>query len=330
MKKRRTRKSVRKHEKDYKYDEEHDGTFVVPKISEAFIPKQYEKEGWEYRISSTPQGDLLIQLKKDRSRFFKMILFALILHLSAVTLFKIVVYIPRTDLQYLDIRVIQTDMSDGSISDRVERLKLSNNLETFENEDASDIEALKQTNKFELPQLEFEQLEKLRLRSMLTEEDTSLEPLIAEYKDSWAQFGEGINRIRESISALSPFVGQEPKDKESFRDTASPLMKQSLSNNLEIIYRWITPPFNRALLFVPGLLETSKENLSEKEGMYDFMLTVLPDGSVSQVLDLNITEDEISKYIRVEVNKIRFEPLIQVDSQEQKVTIRYRFTKVLP
>jgi hypothetical protein len=49
-----------------------------------------------------------------------------------------------------------------------------------------------------------------------------------------------------------------------------------------------------------------------------------------RVVDLNIIEDEISKYIKEEVGKIRFEPLISGESGEQQVTIRYHISGTLP
>ncbi len=86
--------------------------------------------------------------------------------------------------------------------------------------------------------------------------------------------------------------------------------------------------FSYVPLFFPGLLEMSKKSMVEGEKNYDFMLTVLPDGAVLRVIDLNIIEDEMSRYIEGEIGKIRFEPLINTDSGEQQVTIRYRISGV--
>ena len=327
MVKRRTRKSVRKHAKEFEED------FVVPTIPEGLQSIKSEKAKIEYDVLTSPQGDLLFQLKKDHYRFFKIILFSLILHLSAVTIFKIVVYVPRPDFQYLDIRVVQADLQENVPPTGESRLRLSKDVESDENESDFDINTLKQSGGFELPQIEFEELEKLKLRRTLVEEDITTKPLVEEYKDSWAQFGVGINKIRESLIALNPFSpGTELEEKEPSQSSTSvsPLMKQKLGSGIEVVYRWITPPYNRTLLFVPGLLEISREDLSAEEKDYDFMLTVLPDGTVSRVVDLNIIEDEISKYMKEEVGKIRFEPLISGESGEQQVTIRYHISGTLP
>lgn len=327
MVKRRTRKSVRKHEKKIEED------FVIPTIPESLQSIKSEKVEPKYEVLTSPQGDLLLQLKKDHYRFFKVILFSLILHLSAVTIFKIVVYVPRPESQYLDIRIVQTDLEENVPPAGESRLRLSKNVESVENESDFDINALKQSGNFELPKIEFEELEKLKLRRTLVEDDIT-KPLVEEYKDSWAQFGVGINKIRESLSALNPFsLGTESEEKGTASTPStpvSPLIKQNLGSGIEIMYRWITPPFDRTLLFVPGLLEISKKDLSPKENAYDFMLTVLPDGTVSRVVDLNIIEDEMSKYIKEEVSKIRFEPLISGESGEQQVTIRYHIPGTLP
>ena len=320
---------MRKHEKNYEIEESIQENTDFSKISESLVLPKTDTEVLQYDISTSHQGDLLLQIKKDRNRFFKTILFALLLHLSAVTLFKIVVYIPRSDLQYLDIRVVQADTDKTTSSILTSRLKLSKNLGDDNKDNEFDINDLKQTSGFELPKIEFEELEKLKLRRSLVEEEVSPQPLSVEYRDSWAQFGAGINRIRESITALSPFApSTELQNKESEENTSAPLMKQSIGDGTEIIFRWITPPYNRTILFFPGLLEMSKKSMVEDEKNYDFMLTVLPDGTVSRVIDLNIIEDEVSRYIEGEIGKIRFEPLINTDSGEQQVTIRYRISGV--
>ena len=327
--KRRTRKSVRKHEKNYEMEENIQENPDFSKISESLVLPKTDAEIFQYDISTSHQGDLLLQIKKDRNRFFKTIIFAFLLHLSAVTLFKIVVYIPRSDLQYLDIRVVQADTDKTTDSILTSRLRLSKNLEDDNKNNEFDINELKQSSGFELPKIEFEELEKLKLRRTLVEDESPSKPLAEEYRDSWAQFGAGINRIRESITALSPFSpSTELQNKESEDHTSAPLMKQNIGNGTEIIFRWITPPYNRTILFFPGLLEMSKKSTVEGEKNYDFMLTVLPDGTVSRMIDLNIIEDEMSRYIEGEINKIRFEPLINTDSGEQQVTIRYHISGV--
>ncbi len=73
----------------------------------------------------------------------------------------------------------------------------------------------------------------------------------------------------------------------------------------------------------------SRKPIADEDKNYDFMLTVLPDGTVTRVIDLNIMEDEISKYMEEEIGKIRFEPLINPDIGEQQVTIRYRISRAL-
>lgn len=325
--KRRTRKSVRKHAKNYEMEEDIQGSPDFSKISESLPLPQMGAESFQYAISTSPQGDLLLQLKKDRNRFFKTIIFALILHLSAVTLFKIVVYIPRSDLQYLDIRVVQADIDKSYSSTLTSRLKLSKKLES---EGDLNVNELRQSSSFELPKIEFEELEKLRLRRTLVEEETIPPPLSEEYKDSWAQFGAGINRIRESISAFSPFSPATGiREKQPDDNSVAPLIKQNIGNGIEIVFRWINPPYDRTVLFFPGLLEMSRKPMVDEDKDYDFMLTVLPDGTVTRVIDLNIIEDEITKYIEEEISKIRFEPLINPDIGEQQVTIRYRITRSL-
>ncbi|HOV32823.1 MAG TPA: hypothetical protein PLX23_05615 [Candidatus Hydrogenedens sp.] len=324
MVKRRTRKSVRKHAKEFEED------FVISTIPESLQSIKSEKAEREYDVLTSPHGDLLLQFKKDHYRFFIVILFSLILHLSAVTIFKIVVYVPRPDFQYLDIRVVQADLQENASTSGESRLRLSKNVEPDKND--FDIDTLKQSSNFELPKIEFEELEKLKLRRTLVEDDVAAKPLVEEYKDSWAQFGVGINKIRESLIALNPFsLETELEEKEPSQSSISisPLIKQKLGSGSEIMYRWITPPYDRTLLFVPGLLEISKKDLSTEEKDYDFMLTVLPNGTISRVIDLNIIEDEVSKYIKEEVAKIHFEPLISDGSGEQQVTIRYHISGTL-
>lgn len=318
MGKKRTRKSVRRREEKLPNEEE---VVLIPEP--AWVIKEIrEDRSIENLVGSTPQADLLGEFEKDRKRFWVVILFSLVLHLSAVTIFKIVVYVPRSDLQYMKMNLIQVDSPVIISSDG--QLKISRKIEEIQLDEGDEgrIESL--SSVVELPRLEFEQMKKLRLRSTLVEEDIVEKPLIEEFRDSWAQFGVGVNRIRESLSALYPFGEPEKKETKSGREDSF-VRTQEVGGGVRVTYRALNPPFNRKILFVPVSLELISRIGKGSMKNYDFMIELSPEGDVLKVVDLNIDKDEYVDTIKELIANIKFEPLIDYNGERgiQQVTLKY-------
>ncbi len=318
MGKKRTRKSVRKREEEF---EEEGGSInvselVVP-LEESIVENKYE-----LLLKTSPQRDLLREIKKDTHRFYLIVLFSILLHLSAVTVFKIVVYVPRTDLQYLDMKVIQVEEPVVVTSSQ---LRISSDSQALGLSSGSDlIDGL--VNKIELPRLEFEEMKKLTLRRTLVEETDIEEPLVKEFKDSWAQFGMGVSRIRESLSALSPF-SESPREYKAKTSEISPILRQRIGNNTDITYRCLTPPYQRKILFVPLSFDITNRLGEDKSQSFEFMLEVNAEGRVMKVTDLSIEGGENLEFVKELVGKIRFEPIIETSSEDketQQITLRFK------
>ncbi|MCX8066130.1 MAG: hypothetical protein N3G21_13340 [Candidatus Hydrogenedentes bacterium] len=318
MGKRRTRKSVRRREEVFEEDKR---VVEIPEPAWFFKVEPEDRE-IERILKTTPQADLLRECRGDKKRFWLVIFFSFILHLSVVTVFKIVVYVPRTDLQYMKLNLVQVDspviLSKGS------QLKISQRMEGTQWDDASLLPMEGLPKEVELPRLEFEEMKKLRLRRTLVEEDMEDRPLIEEFKDSWAQFGVGVNKIRESLSALYPFGADERIETKS-REDFSPILVQDVGGGVKITYRFLEPPYNRRILFVPVSLELVNKIRDSSYKSYDFMIEINAEGDVLKVLDLNIERDEYSNSVSELVSNIKFEPLADLGLEKgiQQVTLKY-------
>lgn len=318
MGKKRTRKFVREREEKY-YE---GGEAFSLSDSAIVLENDLVKDKLDLLVRSTPQDDLLREIKKDKYRFFIIILFSLLLHLSAVTIFKIVVYVPRSDLQYIDIKVVQVESPMILASSQ---LRISGGSEDFGWSGGRNLVSGIE-NKIELPQLEFEEMEKLRLRSTLIEEIEREKPLIQEFRDSWAQFGVGVSKIRESLSALSPF-GEESKYSNIKHSESAPVLRHNIGNNIEITYRCLAPPYQRKILFVPLSLDITGKLDRAAPQSFEFLLEVNFDGNVVRVADLSIEGGESLSHIKELVEKIKFEPLFEVSSESreiQQITMRFK------
>ncbi len=318
MGKKRTRKFVRDHEEKY-YEE---GEEFSLSDSAIVLGDDLVKDKLELLVRTTPQDDLLREIKKDKYRFFVIILFSLLLHLSAVTIFKIVVYVPRSDLQYIDMKVVQVESPMILASSQ---LRISGESQDFGWGGSKDLVS-GIDNKIELPQLEFEEMEKLRLRSTLIEEIETEKPLIQEFRDSWAQFGVGVSKIRESLSALSPF-SEESKYSNIKRSESASILRHNIGNNIEITYRCLAPPYQRKILFAPLSLDITGKLDRAAPQSFEFLLEVNSDGNVVRVADLSIEGGENISDIKELVEKIKFEPILEVsleNRETQQITLRFK------
>ena len=127
---------------------------------------------------------------------------ALLFHLSMVTLFSIVIFFPREDIHYHLFRIVRPPAGLRVVTARGERLRAPSP------ENAPTGEALG-TGRGEvpwsvlpdikLPEIEFAELRRLRVRQKGTDLRTRRESLFQpKPRDTWARFGDALSRLRLS------------------------------------------------------------------------------------------------------------------------------------
>lgn len=154
------------------------------------------------------------------------ILISLMFHLSMVTLFQIVIFFPRNDIDYFIFRIIDPRTRLAQAATVRERLRVPSADEAFERLDSgaendalyNDISSLPE---IELPTLEFATLDRLRLRSEGLDIRSQYGDLFQDQRqDTWTRFGRklgslggvlsGWNRSDPTGEAMPPILVSRP------------------------------------------------------------------------------------------------------------------------
>ena len=103
----------------------------------------------------------------SKNRVIKIaLLTSILVHISMVTLFRIVIYFPRTDIPYYDFRIVQAPSASPSSAVYREILSVPNSDEAFERlthgDDITE-QLASRLPPIELPTLRFSELDLLRL-----------------------------------------------------------------------------------------------------------------------------------------------------------------------
>lgn len=178
------------------------------------------------------------------SRTFRWALLAsLLLHISALTIFKIVIYFPRQDIVYADFAVVAeggpTSPAENTVASTNPQLRLR----------GPDLDrALGTAPPVELTTLEFGELSRLQLRQEALADERLYESIAGGGVDSWKRFGAGLREITEALDSLGESRSEVPS-------LAPPpeAISLSLSEDFEARLTWQAPPFDRPAIFVPPL-----------------------------------------------------------------------------
>lgn len=170
---------------------------------------------------------------------------SLLFHLSMVTLFRIVIYFPRVDMEFVDVDIVEWP-SEPVLA---EQLTLSEPGETLERlaEDALDTERANRLPplEFELPALPFSELDLLRVQQQGLEVRSRYRELFEEEpSDLWSQFGRELDR-------LSTFIAGSVETGESRDESLIPVSRPA--PGFEAYLEWINEPKDRLVLAVKGI-----------------------------------------------------------------------------
>lgn len=313
---RRTRKSVRWH------DDEFDREATAPQERPfpaadppAEVPVKKSDVTFDPALSPifyTPRssGRLL-------TPFRAAMLFSVVFHLSMVTLFNIVIYFPRQDLSYFDVKIVQVrPMPAGKTSESAatETPRLQDPLrEGLGLKDQAALEKL--TSSIELPTLEFAELNRLRVRQETLNNPSAYSDLFNEGpKDSWAQFGAGIKHLRQTLTDLA--FSSSDRDGGGKRAEAAELFHPAQGFDAHI--EWSGEPKNRKLLFAPPIDALWEIDPATMKKPIELVLKVDAHGRVINVWSPAVDTSGLIDQVQMAVLKYRFEPL-ELEGQEEQI-----------
>lgn len=187
---------------------------------------------------------------------------SLLFHLSAITLFSVVIYFPRESRRYAQLAFVreapamalpQTPITDALL--RPERL--------------TEVESVS------LPRLSFDPTGHLQAESLRVGGQSFYEEAPDARADSWERFGIGIQRLRASIRDIAG-AGDE------MEDAASAAGTELYGAGYEVSMDWGAAPA-REVIYSPPVFFRS----AVPEGGTEFLLSIGPAGDVVRVVSLS-------------------------------------------
>jgi len=198
-------------------------------------------------------------MTRDRV-FIVSLIFSFLIHLSMVTIFRIVIYFPREDIQYYALDIIDAGSRQSVLSSRWSVLRTPSPDDALaehfsmggEGDQASDgapyMPAWDDLPDIELPTIEFAELGRLRLAERGEALGAHLDELLdLEPRDPWARFTEELESIGGALSRLT--FGDREASSEG--EKPSPIARPAAG--FEAYIEWMSAPKDRRLLSAPPI-----------------------------------------------------------------------------
>lgn len=193
-------------------------------------------------------------MKRDRV-FWAALVFSLVFHLSMVTLFRIVLYFPREDIEYLQFSIVHTPAEATSIAPSPDAALPTPTEQRLQG--ASPDEAFARARGVEmpladrlganlppisLPAVPFAEQELLRARTQSLELRSRYEELFEPApQDTWSRFGRRLGDLGDQLQRLA--LGEE-EDDEALIPVSRP------APGFEAYLEWLEPPHDRQVVAV--------------------------------------------------------------------------------
>ncbi len=245
---------------------------------------------------------------REKRRFQAAFAFALVFHLSMITLFEIVIPFPRHDAEYYHVSIVS---APAAIRDTT-------------TERSGDVLALSGGRLFEdvvpqveLPVIEFAELDRLRVRYDASEPLPELEGFFDRTgpTDSWARFGGELHRLGRSLRDLALPGERDPSDVRP--DTHRQALAHRPAEGFEAYVEWNTPPYDRELLFAPPVQALWDIRPADLRRPLEIVIKVAPSGRVVNVWSPMIDDDGLLDDVQITVLQYRFAPLTDYGLDEQ-------------
>lgn len=226
--------------------------------------------------------------KSGMGLFARALLISLLVHLSAITLFRIVIYFPPQSTRYYPLAFLQETPADEAPavapSGLVAALTLPRAARTAE-----------------LPKLAFNPsgevaLGRLSLGTSFFQDN--IDP--ARPVDSWERFGEGVQRVRSSLLSLA---GANDTSADEIRVGETRANTLDLGPGLTGSIAWSGAAPRELLATPPAFFRRDVPNFAA-----EYLLTIAPDGTVRDVVSLNTEPSGMESSVRAFLERCRFAP----------------------
>ena len=247
---------------------------------------------------------------------------SLAFHLSAVTLFRIVIYFPRHDVEYFDVAIVETRVPVRPLPFTQKRLSLSSPEDHFGKIELAD-NLLEERGPWSglpdirLPTLQFEELGLLRIRRQALETRARYDELFDDApSDAWSRFGRKLTSISESFARYAH--GSPPER------TPRPVPISRPAPGYEAYLEWLSEPRDREALSVQPIDALWGLDPSKFGDPIALVFRVDRNGKVVDILEpveiaggvLEASVDALMRY--------RFEPLLGDGPSTQHGTLIIR------
>ena len=292
---RRTKKGVRTHEQPS----------PAPIPPEEVLPEEEAEVLGEYWPAP---------YRPPKRRIGGALLFSLLFHLSMVTVFRIVVQFPRSDIKYHHFRIVQAAPSPAPAGEAaaVSTPPLDGQLALSGGDSLPMIE---------LPTIEFSELSRFRLWQENMEAPSRYGELLAGGPgDSWDRFVTGMRELPEKLTQLSLSRREElPSVPASVQNTIALHPAPEVAGELD----WDGAPKDRELLFAPPIDAFWQAGREAFAAPIELVIEVNPAGRVVNVWSGALDETGLADRVQLAMLKYRFAPLEGERTSSQFATVRF-------
>lgn len=263
----------------------------------------------------------MMGLSKAHNRPFAVALVvSAVFHLSMVSVFSIVIWFPRRDIEYFSVQLVRQAASASVRTRRddiprdVLRVPDFDRAFEFAQTDAPDPEAetgwLRSLPPVQLPRLEFAGLELLRTREETLRVRSRYDEILPRPRqDSWAWFSQELRGIGGLVNRLTSIW---PDEEERPKRVSNP------APGFTAYIEWMSEPKDRELLFSPSVRALWNVDPRQLDLPVAVAFRVNAQGKVVEV-QIPI-EDEMTRGIASALFKYRFEPLAVEETKDQRGT----------
>lgn len=261
--------------------------------------------------------------KPEAGRGFAVaLIISAIFHLSMVTVFRIVTYIPREDIRFTEFTIV-------SVTPEAEPWPALDVLAPASGAAGPQL-ALRGLGGagygVQLPTIEFAELDRLRVREESIPEPARSESLFREPSDdSWARFSRGLSNMSRNLTQLR--ISGAPGDQVSsplapMEAPSTPQPASRPAEGFEAYVVWAGEPKDRKLLFAPPIEVLWDIGAAEFTQPIEMVLQVNALGRVVNVFSPNLDARELVDAVQLSALQYRFEPLEVGDVTNQTATLR--------
>jgi hypothetical protein len=284
-------------------------------------------------VTSTPPDPKRFRRGGRDARVFRAALvISIILHLSTFTLFRIVIYFPRQDIDYYQFDIVEatatppvpTLTTPDPIPGAADQLSLSGLDRSLADEPEGDIAGLSPSlPPIQLPTLEFAELRRFRVRQENLASRKLYDEIFQEDDtDSWERFSEGIAALRGSLRRLTdnqpPNLGgplqtapNAPQPAETFRP----------AQGFQAEIQWEAGAPRRRLLFSPPMDALYDLAGGRLDKPVELVLQINPEGRVTNVWSPSLQNPDLVEELQFTVLSYRFEPMPEGPREETATLI---------